>query len=319
MRPKIATLTMNPTIDVAYEVDRIVATHKNRTSSEHYDPGGGGINVARVLARLGSVATCYYLAGGPAGVLLDNLLNHRLFERHPIRIKGSTRINANIIEQSTGCEYRFVPPGPSVTPEECEAIVAALRGVEGEFLVLSGSLPPGTPIDFYARITRMMAERGIRTVLDSSREPLRAGLAGGGIYLAKPSIGELTALAGRELAGHDAIEEAAREIVDAGQAELVAVTMGEEGGMLVSVSDCFFVPAIKVEAKSATGAGDSFVAAMIFRLACGDSPRQAFLYAMAAGSAAVLTPGTDLAQPADIERLFVQPKNLVPQSRVPQR
>lgn len=304
--PKIATLTMNPTIDVAYEVDRIEPTHKNRTNSEHYDPGGGGINVARVFGRLGGVAKCYYMAGGPAGVLLDNLLNQRCFERHPIRIEGSTRINANIIEHETGLEYRFVPPGPTVTAEECEACLAELRKAEGKYLVVSGSLPPGAPVDFYAQITRIATERGLRTVLDSSREPLRAGLAGGGIYLVKPSLSELTALAGRELPDRAAIKDAALEIIHAGQAELVAVTLGDEGGMLVSASDSYYLPAIKVEAKSATGAGDSFVAAMLYRLARGDSPREAFRYGMAAGSAAVLTPGTDLCHPQDIERLYAQ-------------
>ncbi|WP_126173209.1 1-phosphofructokinase family hexose kinase [Altericroceibacterium xinjiangense] len=303
---KIATLTMNPTIDVAYEVERIVPTHKNRTDSEHYDPGGGGINVARVFGRLGGIAECYYLAGGPAGVLLDSLLNLRCFERHPIRISGSTRINANIIEHTTGLEYRFVPPGPTVTAEECETCLAALRQLDCEYLVLSGSLPPGTPRDFYATITRMVAEQGIRTVLDSSREPLREGLAGGGIYLVKPSQGELSALAGRELRDHADIRDAARAIIKAGQAEIVAVTMGDEGGMLVSASDSFFLPAIRVEAKSATGAGDSFLAAMLYRLASGDAPREAFRYGMAAGSAAVLSPGTDLCQPADIERLYAR-------------
>jgi len=304
--PTIATLTMNPTIDVAYEVNQVRHTHKMRGRKANYDPGGGGINVARVFGRLSGNANCYYLSGGAAGAMLDVLLNQRCFARKPITIAGNTRIATNIFERSTGHEFRFVPPGPEVTPEECAACLAALSEAEGQFLVASGSLPPGVPDDFYAQVGRIANERGIRLVLDSSGDALRAGLAGGGVYLAKPSESELAGLVGRELDTIEEIEAAAAEIVGAGQAEMVAVTLGEKGGLLVSATGSLFLPAIKVEVKSATGAGDSFVAAMLYRLTVGDTPEQAFRYGMAAGAAAAITAGTDLCFPEDIERLFAQ-------------
>ncbi|BBC71208.1 1-phosphofructokinase [Altererythrobacter sp. B11] len=304
--PTIATLTMNPTIDVAYEVDQVRPTHKMRGHKANYDPGGGGINVARVFGRLGGNANCHYLSGGAAGAMLDILLDQRCFARKPIRIAGNTRIATNIYERSTGQEFRFVPPGPEVTAAECAACLAALAETEGEFLVASGSLPPGVPADFYAQVGAVARARGVRLVLDSSGDALRGGLEAGGVYLVKPSESELAGLVGRDLNSHAEITAAASEIIAAGQAELVAVTLGEEGGLLVSSSGALFLPAIRVETKSATGAGDSFLSAMLYRLTVGDAPQDAFRYGMAAGAAAAMTAGTDLCFPEDIDRLFAQ-------------
>lgn len=300
----IATLTMNPTIDVAYEVSRVVHTHKMRASREYHNPGGGGINVARVFVRLGGNARCYYLAGGSTGVALDGLLDLHQLVRTKIPIAGETRVATNALELESGKEYRFVPSGPTVCEEEWRACLDMLAAVECDYLVASGSLPPGVPDDFYARLQTLVAPRGIRMVLDSSGPALRAGLAGGGTHLVKPSIGELQQMVGRELTTTDAIADAASGLVANGSAELVAVTMGHEGALLAHAGGTLWLPSIPVEAKSAVGAGDSFVAAMVYGLSSGRSAEDAFRYGMAAGAAAVLTPGTDLARPDDIERLY---------------
>ncbi|AKH43142.1 6-phosphofructokinase 2 [Altererythrobacter atlanticus] len=304
--PTIATLTMNPTIDVAYEVNQVRHTHKMRGRKANYDPGGGGINVARVFGRLQGNANCYYLSGGAAGAMLDVLLNQRCFVRKPIQIAGNTRIATNIFERSTGHEFRFVPPGPEVTAAEADACLSALAEAEGQFLVASGSLPPGVPVDFYAKVGEIARKRGIRMVLDSSGDALRAGLSAGNVYLVKPSESELAGLVGRDLDTVEEIESAALQVVESGQAEMVAVTLGANGAMLVSNTGSLFLPSLKVEVKSATGAGDSFLAAMLYRLAVGDDPPDAFRYGMAAGAAAAITAGTDLCFPEDIERFHAQ-------------
>lgn len=300
----IATLTMNPTIDVAYAVEEVRHTHKMRCGEEHYEPGGGGINVARVLDRLGTQVTCHYLAGGATGVALDGLLDRYQLVKRPVRIAGETRIAFNVFENSSGKEYRFVPPGPEVGEGEWRAMLAGLEQVECDWIVASGSLPPGVPDDFYARLAGLAHEQGTRFVLDSSGAALVGGLASGSVALAKPSVGELRKLTGLPLATADAVADAAMGLVEAGQAELVAVTMGHEGGLLASGAGPQFAPAITVEARSAVGAGDSFLAAMVWALAGGWEPFDAFRYGMAAGSAAVLTPGTDLCHKDDIERLY---------------
>lgn len=302
----IATLTMNPTIDVAYEVAQVRHTHKMRAASEYHNPGGGGINVARVYVRLGGNARCYYLAGGATGTALDGLLDLHHLVRNKIEIAGETRIAANVIETETGKEYRFVPAGPHVEEAEWGACLEAIEQLACDYLVVSGSLPPGVPDDFYARVAALARPRGIRFVLDSSGPALREGLATGGIHLVKPSVGELQALVGRTLSDKDAISEAARELVASGKAEIVAVTMGHEGALLAHAGGTLFLPPIPIEAKSAVGAGDSFLAGMVWALSGGEDIERAFRYGMAAGTAAVLRPGTDLARPDDIETMLAR-------------
>jgi len=304
--PKIATLTLNPTIDTAYEVDQVFPTHKMRTIKEQYDPGGGGINVARVFVRLGGEAHCYYLSGGATGVALDGLLDQHRLARTPIVITGTTRISASLYDRGSGQEYRVVPAGPTVGPGEWQACLDTLDKAECDYLVVSGSLAPGIPDDFYARVAAGAAARGIKVVLDSSGAGLRHGLASGHIHLFKPSLGELRQLTGLALENDAAIADAAQGLVTTGQTKLVAVTMGHEGALLASREGTVRLPALPIEAVSTVGAGDCFVAGMVFALASGRSPGEAFRFGIAAGSAAVLTPGTDLAHPADIERLLPQ-------------
>jgi 6-phosphofructokinase 2 len=299
----IATLTMNPTIDVAFEVDKVFPTHKIRTAREYSNPGGGGINVARVFVRLGGNVRCVYLSGGPTGVALDGLLDLHQLVRTRVPIAGHTRIAVTTLEKSSGLEYRITPEGPEVREAEWRAALAWLEAIECSHLVMSGSLPRGVPKDFYAEAARVMASRGVRVVLDTSGEALRAGLAGGGITLVKPSRGELEALAGTSLPTRAAVTEAAMAIVEARQAQMVAVTLGHEGAILARHGGVIDYPAIPVEAKSTVGAGDSFLAAMVFALCAGQSDDAAFRMGLAAGTAAVLHPGTDLARPADILRL----------------
>lgn len=301
---RIITLTMNPAIDIAYETDRVFHTRKMRTRQEHYDPGGGGINVARVIARLGGTARAYYLAGGATGSTLDGLLDKHALVRFRIPIKGDTRISTALYERETGKEYRVVPMGPEVAAAEWQAALHHLDGPQADYLVVSGSLPPGVPADFYCRVCLLGQRHGMRIILDSSGEALRMAVRGGGLYLIKPSIGELRQLTGKALTDDSAIEQAAREIVDSGKAEHVAVTMGHEGALLASRAGTWRLPAIPVEAKSAVGAGDSFLAAMVFALGCEQDPLDAFRLGIAAGTAAVLTPGTDLCHRADVERML---------------
>jgi len=302
----IATLTMNPTIDVAYEVDRIVPVHKIRTTCEYANPGGGGINVARVYVRLGGNARCIYLSGGPTGVALDGLLDLHELVRTRVPIAGHTRIAMTALEHATGQEYRITPAGPKVAEAEWRAALAASATIGCTHFVASGSLPPGVPPGFYAELARAIAPHGTRLVLDTSGEALAATLAGGGIELVKPSRGELETLAGTKLPTRRAVIEAAMAIVVAKQARLVAVTMGHEGAILARAEGVIDCPAIPVETRSTVGAGDSFLAAMVFALCRGQSEVSAFYLGVAAGTAAVLHPGTGLAQADDIARLVLE-------------
>lgn len=302
----IGTLTMNPTLDVACEVEKVLPMRKMRARGEHYDPGGGGINVARVFVRLGGNARCYYLSGGATGVALDGLLDLHQLVRSTISIGGQTRVSTVVHERSTGQEYRFVPEGPEITQTEWTECLSRLGDARHDYLVASGSLPRGVPVDFYAQVAAIAAKRDQRFVLDTSGEALKAGIEGGHVFLAKPSLGEFRAMTGTDLADETSIAEAAMELVERGKVEFLAVTMAEKGALLARRGGPLRLPAIAVETRSAVGAGDSFLAGMVHALASGKEAGEAFRFGLAAGAAAVLTPGTDLCYPGDVKRLFEQ-------------
>ncbi|HZU63071.1 MAG TPA: 1-phosphofructokinase family hexose kinase [Novosphingobium sp.] len=307
-RPRIATLTMNPAIDGACEAEAVFPTHKIRTHAERYDPGGGGINVARVLARLGHAVEVAYLAGGATGALLDELLDQHGLERCRIPIHDHTRQSLSVFERSTGREFRFVPDGPLLAESEWQAafdhcLALGREGGPHGWLVASGSLPRGVPVDFYARLAQGLAGSGLRLAVDTSGPALAAAMAAGGLFLAKPSQGEFEALVGRKLENAEAVGRAALELVRAGKAAHVAVSMGHEGAVLAHAGGVLIHPALDVPVKSATGAGDSFVAGLLHGFLLGEEAAGALRWAMAAGAAAVLNPGTDLCHPEDLQRL----------------
>ncbi len=223
------------------------------------------------------------------------------FRRVPIA--GHTRISLAVFERSTGLEYRFVPEGPAVSPGEWLACLEVIDGLDFDWLVISGSRPRGLPDDCFVTLVDRAAARGARVVLDSSGPALAATLAAGGVALVKPSHGELKALTGLPLETADEVAEAARALVETGRAGIVAVTMGHEGAILASREATLLRRPPPVPVVSATGAGDSFVGAMTLALAEGRPVVQAFLLGMAAGSASVMLPGTDLCRRADVERL----------------
>lgn len=302
MQP-IVTLTLNPSIDGAATAERVRPTHKIRTTGDRYDPGGGGINVARVIVELGGAALPVYPAGGATGGVLDELMIERGLAFRRVAIAGHTRISHAVFETETGLEYRFVPEGPAISPGEWLEILAVIDGLDFDWLVASGSRPPGLPDDCLVSLVHRCRERGAHLVLDSSGPALAANLAVGGLALVKPSHGEFRALTGLPLATPEDTASAALDLVRAGKADIVAVTMGHEGALLATADGTLFRRAPAVQVQSATGAGDSFVGAMTLALARGERPEAAFLAGMAAGSATVMNPGTDLCRRDDVERL----------------
>lgn len=302
MRP-ITTLSLNPSIDGAAQTDVVRPIRKLRTTEERYDPGGGGINVARVIKELGGQAFAIYLAGGATGGVLDELLDRAGITRRRLPIQDHTRISHAVYERSSGLEYRFVPEGPLVQEVEWRACLEALEDLDCDYLVASGSLPRRVPAEFYAAVAGLARRKGTKLVLDTSGAALRAALKCG-VHLVKPNLGELEELLGRKLPDPTQQEAAAQELVRSGMAEFVAVTLGRDGALLATDRGTLRLAAPDVPTKSAVGAGDSFVAAMTIALAQGRAPAEAFAYGVAAGTAAVLTAGTGLCRREDVERLY---------------
>lgn len=304
MSAPILTVTLNPSIDVSATTQTVTTEHKLRCSDVRRDAGGGAINVARVLKRLGADCQTLYPAGGILGRLLRRLLDEDGIASIALEIEAETRESFTVLERESGGEFRFVLPGPQLADTEWQACLDRVAAIAERFayVVASGSLPPGVPEDFYARLARITRERGSRMVLDASGQALAAALTEG-VYLVKPNLRELRELTGKSLEEEHAWDSAARELVRSGKAQVVALSLGHRGALLAAQGVRLRAPAIPVMIASTVGAGDSFLAAMVWRLASGNSLEEAFRYGIAGGTAALLAPGTSLAHKDDIERL----------------
>lgn len=300
--PAILTITLNPALDVGFEVERMVVESKLRASAVTRHPGGGGINVARVATRLAGDVEGVWLGGGGNADTLAALLEEEHVRHHQVRIRDELRLSIHVEERATGAMYRFVLPGAATGEAEVDALAAYIASARDvQLVVLSGSLPPSVAVDTYAQLARGCS--GVRVVLDTSGEPLARGLAGH-VFLAKPNRNELGRMLGRQLGSVGDVVAAARELIDAGRVEVLAVSLADEGLVLVTADGAQHLRAPPVEMVSAVGAGDSTVAGIVVGLARGESLVDAARLGVAAGTAAVLTPGSDLCRREDVERLY---------------
>jgi 6-phosphofructokinase 2 len=307
---EIVTVTLNPAVDVATSVEQVTDTRKLRCSAAQRDPGGGGINVARVVQRLGGDCVALYLHGGTTGQVLQQLLEAEHVSSLGVEIAGETRENFSVLETSTRREYRFVMPGPTIAESDLQRCIDRINtlGAPPRYLVLSGSLPPGAPVDTYARIARATCAPATRVVLDTSGPALAAALEAG-VWLVKPSLNELRGLTGKPLVSESEWLAAAEELVRDGRTQIVVLTLGEQGALLMTADRILRVSGLPVQVSSSIGAGDSFVAAMVWALNRDAGLDEAFHYGMAAASAALLSAGTALCQQADVERLYREVSN----------
>lgn len=301
---QILTLTVNPALDISTSTMEVLSGHKLRCGSSRLDPGGGGVNVSRVVRRLGGRSLAMFTAGGPIGDAYRRLIEAERVPCLVVPIGGSTRESLTVDEVSTGNQFRFVLDGPQLSDEEwgtCLDFVAQAV-TAGGYLVASGSLPPGVPSDFYARVVRLAREAGARCVIDSNGPALAEALEEG-TFLVKPSRRELGEYLGAVIDSEQSELEAASALIARGAAEYVALTLGAKGALLASGSGTVRLPAPPVHVVSTVGAGDSFLAAFVLRLAQERSVEDAFRAAVAAGTAAVMRPATELCHRVDVEEL----------------
>ncbi len=303
--PDIVTLTINPAIDIFVSVDHVEPTLKLRCSALKRDPGGGGINVARVAHRLGSNVVAIYPVGGAIGKLLQRLVEREGIDSIVTPSHVETRENFTAFETDSGNQFRFVLPGSALHRAEWEACLERLVSLpdKPKFVVASGSVPPGVPDDFFARVAREAKRHGARTVVDTSGPALVAALDEG-VTLFKPNLDELGRLVGRTLAGDAACIAACRDLIVSGRTEAVALTLGDKGALLVTAKRVWKAGPLDIEVLSTVGAGDSFVGGMVSALAAGKPIEEAFRTGVAAGSAAVMSPGTELCSEEDVKRLL---------------
>jgi 6-phosphofructokinase 2 len=300
----VVTLTMNPSVDESTEVEHVVSEIKLRCGPLRAEPGGGGINVARVLRRFRRDPVAIYACGGLTGQRLRELVEAEGVRDAPVAIAGATRRNLNVSEKASGRQYRFVMPGPVLAEDEWRRCLDAVRGFEPapEFVVASGSLPPGAPTDFFARVALVAREHGSKFLLDTSGDPLRLALEAG-VFLVKPSLREFQELVGEATYEHPRVVELARRRIAQGCSEAMVVSLGAAGALWVTADADERVPAPAVPVVSTAGAGDAMVGGILDRLLDGASIGDAVRFGVAAGSAAVTSPGTSLCRREDAERL----------------
>lgn len=300
----IVTVTFSPSIDKSFATPELVPDKKLRCTALHLDPGGGGINVARAIKILGGVATAVFPSGGYTGKQFNQLLKEEGVPSVIIDCKNETRENIVVVDQSKNLQYRFGMPGSELLEEEWKEILHVIDAMNAiDYMVCSGSLPPGVPEDIYTRLAAIAKQKKAKCIIDTSGRPLKLAIESG-LYLIKPNLGELSAFAGREFLSVDDAKEIALGIVSTGHCEAVVVSMGAEGAMLVTkdIQEIYSSP--KVERKSTVGAGDSMVAGIVYSLSLNKGLQEALRYGIACGTAATMNPGTELCRKEDVEALF---------------
>lgn len=268
--------------------------------------------MSRAIRRLGGTSTALFPAGGWSGDLLTTLLERESIPINVIRVGAVTRENLVVRDCGNNAEYRLIVPGEPLGMDEWQHLLRALRSISPapEYVVASGTLPPGLPVDFFARLTALAREAGFRLIIDSSGEPLRYAAAVG-TFMLKPNLAELATLAGVVTLSPECVGEAARSLVANGQARAVVVSCGAAGALLVTADGSSRIPAPIVPLAGRSGAGDSMVAGIVLSLARGWDLDDAVQFGVAAGSAAVMADGTQLCRREETEQLFELTRNAV--------
>lgn len=303
----ILTLTLNPAIDTFTTIERMEPVNKLRCGPVRRDPGGGGINVARVLHRLGADVVAVYTTGGNFGAALRQLTEEEGVEGRTVEIAEETRENFTVFEEATHEQYRMVVPGPGLTAAEVEGCLAAVRSFDREisYLIASGSLPPGVPDGFMGQLADIAKDKGAKFVVDGPHTALAAAL-GEGCHMIKPNLREMRDMTGLELGDQASWIGACRDLIAQRKVEVVALSLAHYGALVVTAEEAWHAPALEVPMVSAVGAGDSFLGALVWALGQGHDMSTALAHGVAGGSAALLTPATDLCLKEDLIRLLDQ-------------
>ncbi|MEO0085249.1 MAG: 1-phosphofructokinase [candidate division WOR-3 bacterium] len=298
----IYTVTLNPALDRTIYVDSLRVGESNRIQREERFAGGKGIDVSRALVELGTPSVALGMVGGFDGKELEGRLTLEGVDCRFTRISGETRTNIIIQDLSSNTETPLLARGPTVGPHELMDFIALLESVSDlDFAIISGSLPPGLTPAVYRRIIEIATVRGARVLLDTSGEGLRQGLLARPTVI-KPNRAELAEFAGRSFADIPDIVRFCRTLHDS--VSTVLVSLGADGMVLVQPGRSLHARPPQVEVKSTVGAGDCSVAGFVHGMVNGRDEADCLRWAVAAGTAATLCPGTGLCRRPDIDALL---------------
>ncbi len=299
----IVTITMNPALDKSTRVDKLAPEKKMRCGEMITEAGGGGINVSKAIKKLEGESIAIFPSGGMNGKKIEEYLSAQGISFRTIAIKEETRENIVISETDTNAQFRFVMPGADISQESAKACLEMLEELKPTYIVASGSLPPGLTGQFFSDLARLSKKLKARYIIDTSGEPLQMA-AKEGVYLLKPNLGELSALAGKENLELNEVDDAAVDIINKGQCEVIVVSLGPSGAILATKEWCEHIPSPTVKKQSTVGAGDSMVAGMVWMLSQGKSLREVARFGVACGTAATMNSGTQLFKKEDVYRLY---------------
>jgi len=301
---KIITLTFSPAIDKSASVAALIPEKKLSCSTPVYEPGGGGINVARAIKRLGGNATAIYFAGGYPGRFFTKLLSKENITTIPIQTISPTRENLVIKEEASQKQYRFGMPGTKVSATECSRFLKAVeQSADFQYLVVSGSLPPGVPATIFLKLAEISSTKKARLIVDTSGEALRYALEAG-VFLIKPNLKELASLVNEETLSITQVEHASKTLISKYKCEVIITSLGADGAMMVTSDTMVRIFPPQVNVQSTVGAGDSMLAGVILGLYKQKNMVESAQYGVACGTAATLNPGTELCHLTDVERLY---------------
>lgn len=301
----ILTITMNPAVDKSTSLEKLIPEKKLRCIELIQEAGGGGINVSKAIKKLGGETLALFPSGGINGKLLEQILKNDQIAFQAIPMDGETRESFTAVERSTNAQYRFVMPGCRLSEKEIGACLAAIDilNPKPSIIVASGSLPPGVPDDFYARLAIIAKQKKIKLIVDTSGLPLHLA-AQEGVYLLKPNLSELCGLVGKDYLELREVDEAALQVIRKGHCEVVVVSMGPSGALLVTKDTHERITAPTVKKLSTVGAGDSMVAGIAWMLEQAKSLEEMVRFGVACGSAATMNAGTKLFNKEDVYRLY---------------
>jgi 6-phosphofructokinase 2 len=302
----IVTITLNPAIDKSTSIPELVPEKKLKCAHPKFEPGGGGINVSRVLQRLNNNSIAIYFEGGFSGKFFSQLVNDENIETIPIEIKTNTRENFIVFDQKTNIQYRFGMPGPEVNKNETDQLLNVLERIEEiDYLVLSGSMPSNFDENVVSQIALICKNKNAKFIIDTSGPALKNHLKEN-VFLIKPNINELATLAGLDSISIDEVSTIGRNIIASEKCEAICVSLGAKGAMLITKDSVNIITPPKVNTISTVGAGDSMLAGIVHKLSIGEDLPNAVKFGVSCGTAATLNPGTELCHLADVENILQQ-------------
>ncbi|KPQ08024.1 MAG: 6-phosphofructokinase 2 PfkB [Rhodobacteraceae bacterium HLUCCA12] len=307
--PPVLTITLNPAVDLAAETEHVSAGPKLRLSEPVIEPGGGGINVARVVACLGGRVRLIAALGGLTGARLQALIADAGLDLERFDVPGETRQSLSVTDRATGQQYRFVMPGPRWSDAMADQFMDAIDAASPAqgWAVLSGSQPPGLDEAFPRQLASRMQRRDVRLIVDTSGPALDSLIKNGKaatLWGLRMNQGEAAAAAGHPLPDLADSLAFARTLYERGVAQVVVLGRGAEGSVLVADRLRLSCRPPAVAVKSPVGAGDSFTGAFVLEMAQTGDLAQALTRGTAAAAAAVTTAATELCRAEDVARLI---------------